>query len=568
MRARGHAPNVAESLISQDSIPDGRAVVHTLNSTYLNFESGLPMPSLHWRGKDAVLNHHLDVPYHLLRCQPELSAGCPGSGNLIVEGDNLLALKALLPYYKGQVKCIYIDPPYNTGNEEWIYNDNVNSSEIRAWLGQAVGRESEDLNRHDKWLCMMWPRLQLLKQFLHPAEGSIWVSIDDNEGHRLKLIMDEIFGAKSFVASIAWESRYSRSNDAMLSISHNTLHLYVMDPETWKTTRNRLPRTQTQSGQYKNLDDDPRGPWRAIPWDAPNVRPNLSYPIHTPSGDIRYPPPGRHWSRTEEQWQEIVDSGMAYFGKNGNGAPAFKQYLESAPEIVPNTWWPHEEAGHTDEAKKEMQALFPNEVSFPTPKPVRLIERVLQIATSPGDLILDSFAGSGTTAHAVMKLNAEDGGDRRFILVEMDPAIARPVTAERVRRVARGYTNNKGEAVPGLGSDFRYCTLGAPLFRGNGSLNEDLTRDTLSRHLFFTEFGEPLSANPPSEGSLVGTFGDTALHLLWDADGPGFLDAATLRGLPVWDGEYVIYGEGCAVPASILQERRVSFRQVPYRVRG
>ncbi len=367
------------------------------------------MPTLNWIGKEAVINHHLDVPFHLLKDVPELGCSDPGSGNLIVEGDNLLALKALLPYYKGKVKCICIDPPYNTGNEGWAYNDNVNSPAIRKWLGETVGKEGETLDRHDRWLCMMYPRLALLREFLS-EDGSIWVCLDDNEIHALRYLMNEVMGANAFVAQICWESRYSRSSDASFSVSHNFVLGYSPSPERWKHKRNRLSRNDEQAAQYKNPDHDPNGPWRAIPWDAPNIRPNLEYPIVTPTGKLRKPPQGRCWSRTEDQWNEIVRSGRAYFGRSGDGAPSFKQYLSEASGIVPNTWWSHEDAGHTDEAQKEIQDIFLRKAGFATPKPTRLIERILQIATNPGDLVLDSFAGSGTTGHAVLKMNAAQQG--------------------------------------------------------------------------------------------------------------------------------------------------------------
>jgi site-specific DNA-methyltransferase (adenine-specific)/adenine-specific DNA-methyltransferase len=242
--------------------------------------------------------------------------------------------------------------------------------------------------------------------------------------------------------------------------------------------------------------------------------------------------------------------------------------LKDIDGIVPWTWWPHEEVGHTDEAKKEIQSIFGTQTAFPTPKPVRLIERILQIATKPGDLILDSFAGSGTTAHAVMKLNAEDGGARKFILVEMDPAIVRPVTAERVRRVARGYTNAKGEAVPGLGSDFRYCTLGEALFDGEGQINGELSFQALARHLYFTEFGEPLPQAPAEGETFIGAFGDRALHLLFKPGQVSLLDRAALKALPSFHGERVVFADGCSVPESALTQAGVRFRQVPYDVRG
>ena len=204
------------------------------------------MPTLNWIGKEAVAKHHKEVPLRLLEPVPELSCGPADSDNLIVQGDNLHALKALLPRYAGQVKCIYIDPPYNTGDESWIYNDNVNSPEMRDWLGKVVGKEAEDLNRHDKWLCMMWPRLQLLKQFLHPTEGSIWVSIDDNESASLRMVMDEIFGRSRFVACNAWQKRYSRENREAIGDSHEYVVTYAMDPAVFKELRNLLPLGEKQ----------------------------------------------------------------------------------------------------------------------------------------------------------------------------------------------------------------------------------------------------------------------------------------------------------------------------------
>ena len=311
--------------------------------------------------------------------------------NRLIRGDNLLGLKALEQEFAGKVKCVFIDPPYNTGSAFEHYDDGV---------------------EHSIWLTMMRDRLELLERLLSES-GSIWVVVDDNEGHYLKVLMDEVFGRPAFVATVVWQSRYSRSNDASLSQSHNFIMVYAKDPNKWKTLRNRLPRTETQAAQYKNPDKDPRGPWRAIPWDAPNLRANLSYPITTLSGKVRLPPSGRCWSRTEEQWLAIVESGLAYFGKSGDGAPSFKQFLTDASAIVPNTWWPHEDAGHTDEAKKEIMALFGQTNAFATPKPERLIKRILQIATNPGDLVLDSFLGSGTTAAVAHKMG------RRWIGIEL-----------------------------------------------------------------------------------------------------------------------------------------------------
>ena len=567
------------------------------------------MPTLNWIGKDAVINHHHEVKFRLLKDVAEHGSGDPGTGNLIVEGDNLEALKALLPYYAGQVKCIYIDPPYNTGNEGWVYNDNVKSPLITEWLGKVVGKEGETLDRHDRWLCMMYPRLALLREFLR-EDGSIWISLDDNEIHALRYLMNEIMGPKKFVAQICWESRYSRSSDASFSVSHNFLLGYSPNPELWKSKRNKLARDDVQASQYKNPDNDPRGAWRAIPWDAPNIRPNLEYPIITPAGTIRKPPPGRHWSRTEDQWNDIVSAGLAYFGKAGNGAPSFKQYLSEAAGIVPNTWWSHEDAGHTDEAQKEILELFGRNGGFATPKPTRLIERILQIATNPGDLVLDSFAGSGTTGHAVLKMNAADrrlglrpdngpadilsaereeaGQDaradadgpeahppgRRFILVEMEPAIAKTITAERVKRVAEGYTNAKGEAVAGLGGGFRYCQLGEPLFDEAGQIRPTVKFGELARHVWFTETGEPLPRERVMNTPLLGVHRGRAIYLLYNgilgdksAQGGNVLTRAVLAELPGFDGPKVVYAAGCLLGPDRLSAYQITVRQTPYEIR-
>lgn len=400
------------------------------------------MTELTFKGKEFVYNHHLAVPFRPLVPHPEKGIGPVAlDGNLIIQGDNLEALKSLLPIYAGKVDCIFIDPPYNTGNEGWSYNDNVNSPMIKEWLNaNPIG--IEDGLRHDKWCAMMWPRLRLLHELL-AEDGSLWVTLDDNEGQRGKLLLDEIFGEHCFVTNIVWQARYSVSNDTDISQSHNHILVYSKQKETWKSIRNELPRDDTQAKQYSNTDDDPDGPWRAIPWDAPNVRENLSYPITTPSGSVKYPPAGRHWSREEEKWKEIVAAGLDYYGKNGDGSPSYKRYLKDAGTVVPTTWWPHGNSGHTDEASKEF-ATFNLDATFQTPKPLRLLEKILTIATRPDSLVLDSFAGSGTTAHAVLALNRRDGGHRRFILVQLDEdeakANADTLTAERVRRVINGYS--------------------------------------------------------------------------------------------------------------------------------
>ena len=546
------------------------------------------MPTLNWIGKDAVVNHHHDVPFHLLKDVPDLSVGDPGSGNLIVQGDNLVALKALLPYYAGQVKCIYIDPPYNTGNEGWVYNDNVNAPLIRDWLGKTVGREAEDLSRHDKWLCMMYPRLALLKRFLS-EDGSIWISMDDSEAALLRMLMDEIFGRDRFVACNVWQKRYSRENREAIGDVHEYLFVYAMNPERFKEARNRVPLTETQGKIYKNPGNDPRGRWRAIPMTAQGWRPNQMYDIVTPAGVVHKPPEGRCWSMIESEFKKLLVAGRIYFGKDDKSQPNVIRFLSEVDGFVPWTWWPHEEVGHTDEARKEIQSLFETQTAFDTPKPTRLLERVFQIATNPGDLILDSFAGSGTSGHAVLQLNKQHGGNRRFILIEMETKIAREVTAERVRRVAQGYTSVKGETVEqALGGGFRFCELGEPLFDERGQIRDSVRFADLARHVYFTETGEPLpevgsapvrALSPHGDTTnrrtpLVGVYKGVAIYLLFNgilgdksSNGGNVLTRSVLAKLPPFDGPKVIYGAGCLLGEARLQSERIIFRQTPYEVK-
>lgn len=538
------------------------------------------MPTLNWIGKDAVVKRHKDVPYRLLEpvaelsCSPRPQAGEePGeraSGNLIVQGDNLHALKALLPRYAGQVKCIYIDPPYNTGNEGWAYNDNVNSPEIRKWLGEVVGKEGETLDRHDRWLCMMYPRLLLLKQFLR-EDGSIWISMDESEIAHLRCLMDEIFGRQRFIACNAWQKRYSRENRGAIGDVHEYVMVYAMNPDLFQATRHRVPIDEKQVAVYKNPNNDPMGRWRGIPMTAQGYRPNQMYEIETPSGRKIRPPEGRCWSTIESEFLKLKAAGRIYFGKDGSAQPSTIRYLSEVEGFVPWTWWPHEEVGHTDEAKKEIQSYFGTQTAFDTPKPTRLIKRILQIATDKDSLILDSFAGSGTTGHAVLKQNAEDGGNRRFILVEMDDNIARNVTAERVRRVAQGYSNGKDQAVEGLGGGFQFCTLSKePLFTAEGQIRGDVTFAQLVEFVWFVETGTGLTT-PAGSSPLLGIHEGRAIYLLYNGvlkdksvAGGNVLTGPVYDILPPHDGPKVIFAAACRLGAARLAREQIVFKQTPY----
>ncbi len=560
------------------------------------------MPTLNWIGKEAVVNHHQQVPYHLLKDVPDLACGEPGDGNLIVQGDNLVALKALLPYYAGQVKCIYIDPPYNTGNENWVYNDNVNSPVIREWLGKVVGGEGETLDRHDRWLCMMYPRLSLLRQFLR-EDGAIFISIDDNEAYTLRFMMDEIFGEHNFVATVIWQKMDSPKNTAIhLSEDHDYIMIYSKNSETWRP--NKLPRTETMVARYKNPDNDPRGVWLLSDLAARNFYTQGRYSITTPSGRIiEGPPAGSYWRVSREKFDELERDARIWWGKSGSNRPGIKRFLSEVQEgVVPQTLWLWKDVGSTRNAKQELSQVMAAGASqdlFITPKPTRLIERILQIATNPGDLVLDSFAGSGTTGHAVLKLNAAaltpnpspsgrgesrlplplgegrgEGAPRRFILVEIEPKIAREVTAERVRRVAGGYTNAKGERVEGLGGGFRFCELGEPLFDEHGKIRETVRFAELARHVYFSETGEPLPGERVTKSPFLGECRGVGIYLLYNgvlkdksANGGNVLTRAVLAQLPPFDGPKVIYCAGCLLGRNRLQAGRLIVRQIPYEIK-
>ena len=532
------------------------------------------MPTLNWIGKESVVKHHKEVPFRLLEPVPELSIGPADSGNLIVQGDNLHALKALLPRYAGRVKCIYIDPPYNTGNEGWVYNDNVNSPEIRKWLGEVVGKEGETLDRHDRWLSMMYPRLVLLKQFLR-EDGAIFVSIDDNEVATLRLVMDEIFEARNFVGTVIWQKKYAVSNDHKTIAPMHDFVLVYQRSSSWQ--RNLLPRGEEKDSQYKHEDE--KGQFRSSDYTCAKTaeeRPNLYYPITNPNtGEKIWPKRTRVWAYSQEEHQRHLTEDLIYWGKDGKGrVPAYKRYKHALRNdgIVPQTLWPHEFAGHTDGSRKELREVLhdiPSVSDFATPKPSLLIQRILQIATNKDSLILDSFAGSGTTGHAVLKQNAEDGGTRRFILVEMDEKIAKNVTSERVKRVAEGYINARREAVTELGSGFQFCRLSSdPLFDADGQIRSDVKFAQLAEFVWFAETGTGFTGT--ADSPLLGVHEGRAIYLLYNGilkdksvDGGNVLTGPVFKVLPKFAGPKVIYAAANRMGARTTREG-ITFKQTPY----
>jgi adenine-specific DNA-methyltransferase len=502
------------------------------------------MPLLHWLTRDEDIHRVAQAPYRLLEEAPSLSYG-QDTGNMLIQGDNLDALKALLPYYAGKVKCIYIDPPYNTKSAFEHYDDNL---------------------EHSQWLALMYPRIELLRSFLS-EDGSIWISIDDNEGHYLKVIMDEIFGRKSFIASNVWQKRYSRENREAIGDVHEYIVTYAIDAEKFKKSRNKVSLDEKSLKVYKNPNNDPRGPWRPIPMNAQGWRPNQMYPITAPSGKIHHPPEGRCWSTIEPEFKKLLEKGRIYFGKDNSSQPNIIRYLSEVEGHVPWTWWPHDEVGHTDEAKKESQALFGKDVTFGTPKPERLLRRVLEIATNPGDLVLDSFLGSGTTAAVAHKMG------RRYIGIEMgDHAVTH--CAPRLRKVIDGEQGGISEAVQWKGGGgYRFYRLGDPVFDEIGHVAPGIRFVPLAAHLWFVETGIPFSGQ--ADSPLLGSYEGTAYYLLYNGilgdkrpNGGNVLTSKILEALPPFDGPKIVFGEGCRLSSERLAHEQITFRHIPYEIKA
>ncbi len=578
------------------------------------------MPTLDWIGKSKVINHHQDVPFRVLERQYSFDESGQheednGSGNMIIHGDNLEALKALLPRYEGRVKCIYIDPPYNTGNEGWVYNDNVNDPKIRKWLGEVVGKEGEDLTRHDKWLCMMYPRLKLLQKLL-AEDGVIFISIDDNELANLKLVCDEMFGVHCFVADISWQRTYSTRNDSKGIVSEVEHILVYSSRPDWQP--NKLPRTAEMDAKYKNPDNDVEL-WRSDNPCAPGAATHqgMVYAIQHPfTGELLYPSMGACWRYQQEQMLEIMTGwcpyelkdlndaperarvcGVApedvrqgvqaivlaesleeskrlakavlkrgqwprfYFTKGGKGGIARKTYLDRVGGKPPTNFWPYSETGHTDEAKKELLAIFGGKAAFDTPKPRRLVEFVLRVAADKDALILDSFAGSGTTAHAVLSMNKEDGGSRRFILVEVGD-YADSVTAERSKRAIGGYGQGKN-AVEGTGGSFSYYELGERMMTADGSLNESVGLARIREYIWYMETRCELPSRSNGNPHYLGSMNGTAYYFFYEQGGITVLDFKFLATIPEREENTVIYADRCTISEDELLRFGITFKKIP-----
>jgi adenine-specific DNA-methyltransferase len=542
-------------------------------------EGGSNMPMLKWAGKDKVVNHHNEVPFRVL--ERKWGHGAASSPeNMIIHGDNLAALKSLLPRYEGKVKCIYIDPPYNTGEEGWVYNDNVNDPQMKKWLGEVVGKEGEDFSRHDKWLCMMYPRLRLLHKLLSD-DGTIFISIDDNEFAHLRLICDEIFGGQNFITTFIWEKRVNRENRKVVSSRHDYLLCYAKHIISERRPLKQLPMTGEALDRYQNPDNDPRGPWKSDPVTAQAGHATQSqfYTLKLPNGIEHRPPAGRCWLYTEPVMMAAIADGRIWLGPEGKNTPRKKTFLyEKERGLTPETLWFASDVSTNEKAKNELKLIFPEDIPFATPKPHELIEQILRIATDKDAIVLDSFAGSGTTAHAVLKMNAEDGGNRRFILVEMMD-YAETVTAERVKRVIDGYGEGD-KAVPGTGGGFGYYELGEPLMIGE-NLNEELPIENIRDYVWHTEtrgmshteaqrHGEgcdslcaSASLCDKNDPYLLGVADNVAYYFCYERSKKTTLNRQLLKKLKTKAERYVIYADVCLMDAAELKKMNIAFKKIP-----
>ena len=508
------------------------------------------MPILHWLNKDQAVTAAQKSTYRLLEEVPELSYGDADNENLLIQGDNLEALKALIPFYAGKVKCIFIDPPYNTQSAFEHYDDNL---------------------EHSKWLSLMYPRLELLRELLS-EDGSIWITIDDHEAHYLKVMCDEVFGRRNFISNIVWQKKYAPANDAIwFSDNHDHILVYAKNKNIWRP--NKLPRSEKSNLAYKNPDNDLRGPWKSGDYTCAKSsleRPNLYYPvIHPVTGEEVWPKKTRVWAYSQEAHKSHCQNDLLWWGVNKkNKVPSFKRHLSSLEDsgVVPLTIWNWQDAGHTQDGRKE-QLKITTINPFGTPKPEKLLFNALSIATTKNDLVLDSFLGSGTTAAVAHKMN------RRYIGIEMGEH-AQTHCQARLKKVVDGEQGGISKAVDWQGGGgFRFFKLGEAVFDEYGSLNSDIKFPTLAAHIWYLENKTPLQGQ--ADNPLLGVNNGTAYYLLYNGilgdrrpAGGNVLTSAVLNELPDIQNQHkiVIYGESCRLGAARLQQANITFKQIPYDV--
>lgn len=519
------------------------------------------MPTLNWIGKDKVLNHHLEVPFHVLERQYSFDEAGKheednGSENMIIHGDNLLALKSLLPKYEGKIKCIYIDPPYNTGNENWVYNDNVNDPQIQRWLHQVVGKEGEDLSRHDKWLCMMYPRLKLLQRLL-ADDGVIFISIDVFEYAHLKCIMDEIFGIANFRNCIAVRRGIKNVQAQFeevqaLSLGHEYIYLYS------KNTQAKLPKLS------KPLELAKAGKWDTF-WRGTD-RPTMRYRIFDAL------PTSGQWRWEENRTRKAMKNYDIYISKYADKISLddfFIEHLMATNEKLDFVrknengviqYYVPPQTGKLLSDNWMDILLSGSFAGFDTEKNVLLIQRIIDWIVRPGEIVLDSFAGSGTTAHAVLNMNKADGGNRKFICIEMMD-YADTITAERVKRVINGYGEGK-KAVDGTGGSFSYYELGEPLLVDD-KLNNVVSTEKIREYIYYMETKQALPEASADEPMLLGVYHGAAYYFNYEKDASTTLNAAFLKSIKTQAEAYVIYADTCIISDNKLQQFNITFKKIP-----
>ena len=553
------------------------------------------MPTLEWIGKSKVINHHQDVPFRVLERKYSFDENGQhdednGSENMIIRGDNLEALKALLPRYEGRVKCIYIDPPYNTGEEGWVYNDNVNDPKIKKWLGAVVGKEGEDLTRHDKWLCMMYPRLKLLQKLL-ADDGVIFINIGEDEHANLKLVCDEIFGVRNYVTDFGRQMKsggakghyYTPSLDYVLTYAKNIDLLpyfrAIMTQQQidvfYKFTQEEGPRKGEKYGEERLFKS------------SLEARANQRYYIQCPDGTFAIPPgettpnelkeglivtplkTDKVWKWIYPRYKQELDAGNIIF-KRTNTSGLVDEHGNQCKWNIYNKLWLSEQqekgvvpsnliTGY--ENRQSAAELKKLNLDFNYAKPIRLIEYLLTISQMEKDaIVLDSFAGSGTTAHAVLNMNKADGGHRKFILVEMMD-YADSITAERVKRVIRGYGEGKN-AVECTGGNFSFYDLGEPLLVGD-CLNEAVAPEKIREYIWFMETEQPYA--PPSGGNpyYLGQHNDTGYYFYYEPQRVTVLDYTFLATITEKTSGTIIYADRCSITEDKLAQMGIVFKKIP-----
>lgn len=561
------------------------------------------MPTLNWVGKDKVVNHHLDVPFRVLNKVSSFRApeGAPANStdNRIIHGDNLEALKSLLPEFEGKVKCIYIDPPYNTGNEGWVYNDAVNDPKMKRWLGQVVGKEGEDLSRHDKWLCMMYPRLKLLHRLLRP-EGVLFASIDRNEMATFKLLLEEVFGAGNWVGEISWRN-VTDNNPTNICLEHEYVLCFAKSKSAlspvWKSpylgAKKRLidlglklaseytdnKKLQAAYSKWYREHKSEIWPFQDYKFiDADGIYTG-SRSVHNPGKegyryDVLHPETNKACKQPLmgyrfpfDTMQELLAADRILFGDDETKLVELKLYVKDYKSKLSSVI---ELDGRT--GTNEVKNIFTeSNRPFDYPKPSILLEELLGFATDPDDIVLDSFAGSGTTGHAVLKLNVQDGGNRRFILIELSE-YAESITAERVRRVAAGYGQGD-KAIPALGGGFDYYTVGEPIFLSDDNLNEAVGTEAIRAYVAYSEgipADDQTTAENPHSPYLLGLNRETAWIFHYEPDRATSLDMDFLAGLHFGGstgagkpGTVIVYADRCLLSPAFMTKHGIIFKKIP-----